>query len=115
MKNILFVFVVSLLCSSAFAKQTLDEALALNPNLSAAYEAIKKASGVDCDTKYTSQFSKVTGPEGRVATTYQVACFDPLAENPNQLGQLLITFYGDSADKNSAVGELIGIEFDLWK
>lgn len=100
----------------AFAgPQTLEEAMRLNPRLAAAYQGIKAAAGVDCITNHNPQSRSIRGPNGRPSVTLQSACFDPNAFNPSQLGQLTVTYYGNGATSSSPVGDVIEIQFEVFK
>lgn len=101
--------------STTFAKQSLQAALQQNPKLDNLYEAVKASSGVDCVPVDSFPTTKITGPEGKMAVTHQVACFDPVVFNPTQLGQLFVTYYGDGEKDDSAVGAVIEIKFEVFK
>ena len=111
------LFLVSFLSLSAtaFAKQSLQAAMVQNPQLAALVEAIKASSHVDCLTVETFQTESVYGPEGKKTITQQSACFDPSVFNPTQLGQLVVTYYGTGDQANSPVGDVVSIQYEVFK
>ncbi|MBX3022228.1 MAG: hypothetical protein KF799_11190 [Bdellovibrionales bacterium] len=111
----LAVVLLMVAAPTAFAKQTLQAAMAQSPTLTALVGAVKASAGVDCLTVDSAMSVNVRGPQGLKAVTQQVACFDPEAFNPNQLGQLVVTYYGDGSTNDSAVGAVIEVQFEVFK
>lgn len=114
MKKMIFAALV-FSTSPVLAKQSLQAATVQNPKLAQLITTIKDAAGVDCVLTDSFPGVSIQGPEGKKAVTHQVACFDPDAFNPTQLGQLFVTYYGDGEKDNSSVGAVINIKFEVFK
>lgn len=113
MKKMILGFIM-VFSTSAFAGQTLQAAILKNPNIGSLVKAIQSVSGVECLTVDSFQSSRITGPNGKMAVVQQAPCFES-SENPDQIGQLIVTYYGDGESSNSDVGEVIDIQFSVWK
>lgn len=115
MKQFILMIAVLTFSGAAMARQSLRDAMRLNPRLAAAVNAVKAAAGVEClETDNPIQVSP-RGPQGRPSVLMQSACYDPNAFNPTQLGQLIVIYYGDAQFSNSPVGDLIDIQFTVFK
>lgn len=108
---VIFIFV----STSAFASQNLDQAIALKPELGTMIDALEKVAGVECLTDVTFVSFSVQGPEGKKTVTHQSACYDPNAFNPSQIGQLMVSYYGDAQGATSPVGTVIDIKYNVFK
>lgn len=95
--------------------QSLNDAMRLNPALAQTVMALKAAAKVECLGDQNPMMVQRRGPESRPAVTLQSACYDPTVFNPNQLGQLMVTYYGDGRLPTSPVGEVIEVKFEVFK
>lgn len=78
-------------------------------------DAVKAAAGVACEEMDSFVSHGTYGPAGRKTTTHQVACYDPDVFNPQQLGQLIVTYYGEGTAPDAAVGAVVHVGFEVWK
>lgn len=115
MKHFVLMIAVLAFSGTALARQSLQDAMRLNPRIAAAVEAVKAAAGVECLVKDNPIQVAPRGPQGRLSVLLQSACYDPNAFNPSQLGQLIVIYYGDGQAPNSPVGDLIDIQFTVFK
>ena len=114
MRKCLFLAVLTL-TAPALAQHTAQQALNQNKKLAAAVDAIKAAAGVECEANDSALSSQIMGPEGKNAFTQQIPCYDPAAFNPSQLGQLVLTYYGTEQNGALVVGDLVKVEFEVFK